>query len=164
MSIDIFGRQLVSGGSAIRGPPGIGFKITANNQYDMDNKQLCNVGDAQQPNDAVSLKIVQATLQQVSHSLELKINNNISEQQAKNNDDIRNVMTETLEHIQKLDSQVKILEQFVESITAQNREVKAILSHLKVQNDAAWKSQLIERVRANLAKKEHEGDDNQRTS
>lgn len=47
MSVDVFGRQFMGrpGIKSVssRGPPGKGFKITTNGQYDMDNKRLCNV-------------------------------------------------------------------------------------------------------------------------
>jgi len=55
MSIDVFGRTL-GAAETNRGPPGIGYKITEENQYDLENKRLCNVGTATHPNDAVNLK------------------------------------------------------------------------------------------------------------
>ena len=44
MSVDVFGRKLEqrSGGGS-RDPPGVGYKLTADGQYDADNKRLCNV-------------------------------------------------------------------------------------------------------------------------
>ena len=62
MSVDIFGRQLGEftrshGHSNTRGPPGIGFKLTADNQFDIDEKRLCNIGDPVDENDAISLKV-----------------------------------------------------------------------------------------------------------
>lgn len=55
MSVDIFGRKLLKSAerSGTRGPPGYGFKITADGQYDMNNKRLCNVGNPENLNDAV---------------------------------------------------------------------------------------------------------------
>jgi hypothetical protein len=75
MSIDIFGRPLASGRgegnkSSVRGPPGIGFKTTADDQYDIDNKRLCNIADPEHANDAVSLQSVQSILQQAVVVLE----------------------------------------------------------------------------------------------
>ena len=55
MSVDVFGRNLgnIEGS---RGPPGIGFKVTADGHYDMENKKICNVAEPQQPSDVVNLE------------------------------------------------------------------------------------------------------------
>ena len=55
MSVDVFGRNLGKTEGS-RGPPGVGFKVTTDGHYDIENKKLCNVADPQQPNDAVNLK------------------------------------------------------------------------------------------------------------
>jgi hypothetical protein len=39
-----------------KGEPGIGFKLTNDNNYDMDNKRLVNVGDPEEVKDAVNKK------------------------------------------------------------------------------------------------------------
>ena len=44
MSVDVFGRVLNKEKSA-RGPPGIGFKLTASGDYDIEKKFICNVRD-----------------------------------------------------------------------------------------------------------------------
>ena len=42
-SVDVFGGQLTKSVGGSRGPPGEGFKITLDGQYDMDNMDvLCN--------------------------------------------------------------------------------------------------------------------------
>ncbi|XP_008205591.1 uncharacterized protein LOC103315978 [Nasonia vitripennis] len=58
MSVDVFGRNLKRGEGS-RGPPGHGFKVSADGQFDLENKRLCNVAAALQPNDAVNLRAVQ---------------------------------------------------------------------------------------------------------
>lgn len=55
MSIDVFGRRLVHA-DVSRGPPGLGFKLTADGNFDIENRKLCNVGDAVDQDDAVNLK------------------------------------------------------------------------------------------------------------
>lgn len=66
MSVDVFGRAFGvarSGGGGKRGPPGPpgeGFKRTIAGHYDLEHKKLCNVGDAEEDFDAVSLKILKA--------------------------------------------------------------------------------------------------------
>ena len=36
----------------IRGPPGIGYKLTPNGNYDLENKKLSNLKPGQNDNDA----------------------------------------------------------------------------------------------------------------
>lgn len=73
MSIDKFGRRLINEkirSVSSRGPPGVGFKTTADGQYDIDNKRLCNIADPQEPNDAVSLKTLEIITRQAFAALE----------------------------------------------------------------------------------------------
>ena len=63
-SVDVFGRQLTKSFGGSRGPPGEGFKITLDGQYDMDNRRLCNVADPTSDSDVVSMKVMQSTVKQ----------------------------------------------------------------------------------------------------
>ena len=63
MSVDVFGRKQRSGGS--RGSPDVGYKLTADGQYDTDNKRLCNVALPKQLKDAVNLDALQIELRSV---------------------------------------------------------------------------------------------------
>ena len=56
MSVDVFGRQLIREKEVHRGPPGIGFSLTSEANFDIQNKRLCNVESADEPTDAVNLK------------------------------------------------------------------------------------------------------------
>lgn len=61
MSVDKFGRYkgVVRGGAVVRGPPGEGFKLTQDGNYDLERRRLCNVGDSSlAENDAVTLKVL----------------------------------------------------------------------------------------------------------
>lgn len=59
----MFGRNLKrSEGS--RGPPGVGFKVTADGQFDLEKKRLCNLAAPEEPNDAVNLHALQLTLRE----------------------------------------------------------------------------------------------------
>lgn len=58
MSVDVFGRKLGKT-KGDRGPPGFGFKVTSDGQYDIDNKKLCNIATPKQSNDAVNLDTLQ---------------------------------------------------------------------------------------------------------
>lgn len=55
MGVDVFGRRLVESKEVHRGPPGVGFTITASGDFDIENKLLCNVAEAQNNSDAVNL-------------------------------------------------------------------------------------------------------------
>lgn len=57
MSLDVFGRSVDSHANikGSRGPPGLGFKLTSDNQFDLENKRLCNVGEPVDKHDAVTL-------------------------------------------------------------------------------------------------------------
>ena len=54
MSVDVFGRNLKKSEGG-RGPPGIGFKITTDGHYDMENKRLCNLAPPNESHEAVNL-------------------------------------------------------------------------------------------------------------
>lgn len=54
MSVDVFGRKLERGGS-VPGPPGIGFILTSDGQYDVANKRICNLDNPKDQFDAVNL-------------------------------------------------------------------------------------------------------------
>ena len=57
-TIDKFGRQKFQGGRSLRGPSGIGFKLTEQGHYDIQNKILTNVAPPLSPDDAVNKEYV----------------------------------------------------------------------------------------------------------
>ena len=58
MGVDGFGRRLVESKEVHRGLPGIGFSVTASGDFDIENKLLCNVAEAQNDSDAINLALV----------------------------------------------------------------------------------------------------------
>lgn len=59
MSIDKFGHysgDLAVSSNVQRGPPGEGFKLTDDGNFNISNKRLCNVGDPELDDDAVNVK------------------------------------------------------------------------------------------------------------
>lgn len=58
MSVDVFGRTL-NKAEGTRGPPGIGFKLTKEGQFDIENKRLCNIAAPNELNEAVNLETLQ---------------------------------------------------------------------------------------------------------
>ena len=66
MSLDLFGRQLIEEKEVQRGPPGIGFVLTPESQFGIQNKRLCNVSRAIEPTDAVNLENLKSVPEEIS--------------------------------------------------------------------------------------------------
>lgn len=110
MSIDIFGRQLVKnevriGSSINRGPPGDGFKINMDGNYDMDNKRLCNIGDPVDDHDAISAKFMRDLLQEQMKSMRHTIDSNMGMVEF-----LQNMMDRCSEVIDRMEVRLKTLE------------------------------------------------------
>lgn len=82
MSVDVFGRQLIRSKEVLRGPPGIGFSLTTESNFDIQNKRLCNIGTAVDSTDAVNLAKLESSLEDLDkkihkaiHRLERKFDN-----------------------------------------------------------------------------------------
>src|SRR5436190_1138782 len=56
MSVDKFGRHEDSVRKVVRGPPGEGFFVTSDGNYDLKNKRLEKLADPASPQDAVSVR------------------------------------------------------------------------------------------------------------
>lgn len=70
MSLDVFGRKLKGkGGEGQRGLPGVGFKLTSEGNYDLENSRLENLASPLQSNDAINLKTVQDMVQMAVDSM-----------------------------------------------------------------------------------------------
>lgn len=65
MSIDVFGHVFVENKEIIKGSPGLGFQLTNEGNFDIQDKILCNVADAIGSNDAVNLRTVEKLLQDI---------------------------------------------------------------------------------------------------
>lgn len=63
MSLDVFGRSSNQSVKSSRGPPGVGFIVTTDGHFDIENKKLCNVAEASEENDAVNLKLLENSLE-----------------------------------------------------------------------------------------------------
>lgn len=68
MSVNVFGRSL-DHEDIRRGPPGIGYKLTADGQFDLDGKRLSNVAAPNELTDAVTLNILQNEIRGVLESI-----------------------------------------------------------------------------------------------
>lgn len=72
MSVDVFGRKLDKKEGS-RGPPGVGYKITEDGQYDADNKRISNVAYPHKANDAVNLDFLSQLIEAEIHTLKSEI-------------------------------------------------------------------------------------------
>lgn len=72
MSVDVFGRKL-NKKEGSRGPPGVGYKITADGQLDADDKRICNLAYPTQPSDAVNLYFITQLLDAELRSIKTTI-------------------------------------------------------------------------------------------
>lgn len=146
MSVDVFGRQLTksvvkAGVPGSRGPPGEGFKITSDGNYDMEQKRLCNVGDPAQENDAVTLKAIQSIVQQeirlvyqitsslrhdvddngvMIRSLESQFRDDVKTQRI-NSETVQDLVTRNSQLITHLEERLKALERGSSSTSDDNR-------------------------------------------
>ncbi len=57
----MFGRRTEKP-EATRGPPGIGYKLTQEGQFDIENKRICNLAAPVDKSDAVNLKSLQQAI------------------------------------------------------------------------------------------------------
>ena len=62
MSVDVFGQNL-KGRESIRDPPGVGYEITFDGQFDLENNRLCNVGTPNNLHDAVNVQSLQCIME-----------------------------------------------------------------------------------------------------
>lgn len=63
MSVDVFGRRREKAESS-RGIPGIGYKLTQDGQYDIENKRICNLASPLELNDAVNFYTFQQVIKE----------------------------------------------------------------------------------------------------
>lgn len=85
MSVDKFGRHQTSTLQArLRGPPGVGFKTTAEGDYDMNSKRLRMVGKPQDVDDAVTVNYINDNCLQLKKADETRIFFDASKQVIRN--------------------------------------------------------------------------------
>ena len=74
VSVDVFGQQLMRYGVSQRGPPGVGFKLTADGQYDLETRRLCFVANPERPTDAATLQSVQEIVREAFTTINRQLN------------------------------------------------------------------------------------------
>lgn len=155
MSNDIFGRQLNEkksvgigirglpgrpgppGPPGIRGPPGSGFDLTIDGNYNINNKKLCNLAEPTAESDAVNLKTMKNRIQQevqtiypITTRLLTKIDENKTIINSLTSEfyNKREHMHNTFEEVQKHVIQNSLL------ITQLDERLKTLESHSELKN------------------------------
>lgn len=101
MSVDVFGRTLIDNKKVKKGPPGIGFLLTDDGNFNIDGKRLCNIASPEDSNDAINLNFLKTFLEsKVWMTPSVVIADNyekiLNEQRTKLNDFLKNVVFELL--------------------------------------------------------------------
>ena len=113
MSVDAFGRVLKRfKGGGERGPPGLGYKLTSDGHFDVDNKKLCNLADPSHAGDAVNLKILKTLIESEIKDI-FKITTSLREE-------IDNLLLDLKKHRSEIDENVTRL--YIEIQNARSKE------------------------------------------
>lgn len=115
MSVNVFGHSLSSKENT-RGPPGIGYKLTSEGQFDVENKRLCNLAAPKQLKDAVNLE----TLKQIMHNEE------------------RHLIEITLKLRSDVDNLLVMMEANQDEIDQQLKSIKVQLD--RIQESEQWRT------------------------
>ena len=109
MSVDVFGRQLMNSKEIHRGPAGVGFTLTNEGNFNIQNKRLCNIDPPIDSNDAVNLNTL--------NTVELKLREELRQMQ--------NFCIQVIKHIESLNYKIKTLNQTVsfDNLTAIVQEI-----------------------------------------
>lgn len=108
MSINVFGHIFRKSEGDNRGHPGIGYKITSDGQYNIENKRLCNVGDPKEINDVINLVTLQKEI------------NSLKNDQEKLNIMMGNVNKIFLEKIRNLQNDIITIKEIIAQIIDKN--------------------------------------------
>ena len=140
MSIDVFGHSLNRAVSASRGscgPSSVGFKVTSDGNYEIDEKRLYSVEDAEEQYDANNLRLVQRivqneirTLYEVTLSMRNEINSNNIRIQS-----VQERINETMKN-QEIDTEQKLVLQNTKLIAQSDMRLNALENGPKETNSS----------------------------
>lgn len=135
MSVDVFGRTFIDDDKKLKkGPPGIGFQLTDDGNFNIDGKRLCNVAPPQDSNDAINLDFLQKFIENKNWkdpSVVIVDNylKNLDDQRKKLNDFLKDVVFTLLmewkefkqqrgENYSKIDGLMEQLDSYDESLNS----------------------------------------------
>lgn len=110
MSVDVFGRQLIYQKEIHKGPPGLGFILTNDGNYDIEKKKLSNVGVAVKEFDAINLRFFNSRLKKFNKDIIQNVEEHIHKQELRNIDKfniIDNKFVQVFEKIDKINTELE---------------------------------------------------------
>lgn len=104
-NVSKFGSSVKNSAVAIRGPPGVGFKRTADGDYDMQNKRLVNVVVGKDKRDAINKDYLDAIVSSQNNKI-IKLAQNI-DAVLKDNIKLNKINVNSSNTYQQLDTKLK---------------------------------------------------------
>lgn len=134
MSVDKFGRYI--GGSAYRrGPPGEGFKRTADGDYDMQNRLLRNVATPFKNEDAANLETVDNKCSSLEEIMSLRTKTMIEQRFSEHNEKVTEMVSKAYHTVSPvLDSLVEFQGQMVPAVETLKKNIANLEEEVKRQN------------------------------
>ena len=77
MSVNVFGHSLSKNKTGSRGPPGIGYKLTSDGHFDIENKRICNIANPSEQADAVNLLTLIRTVRENKETLKKELDQEV---------------------------------------------------------------------------------------
>src|SRR6185436_1908366 len=120
----------------VKGDPGIGFKLTNDDNYDMKNKKLCNTQDPEEDKDVATKSYVLNINQQISNHIQ-DVDNKYSSETSKINALITTKSIENNERLKSFsDTTEKIINLKCDTINKKILQNKETFQALKRSTDA----------------------------
>lgn len=122
MNIDLFGRSKIRPKEGPKGDKGIGFKLTKDRNYDMQNKRITNLSNGVDEFDAVNKQYVDTILLFIQ-SLKQRIDT-IEKKSENTSKDVKNFNQWVLEHNIADDEREDVFNKYQQSIERDLKEFK----------------------------------------
>lgn len=131
-SIDKFGRRKGSRCVGHRGPQGIGFNLTNEKQYDIQGKQLKNIGDPIDEKDCATLKYVNLVVSQSTNLITDTFIGYIKKERDQTIDEVTKLIKNSETKMIEIINEVK-----AELIALKNENRKQFEAHINLLQDVS---------------------------
>lgn len=157
MTVDKFGRAAHpagKGGRQQQGPPGVGFKLTINKDFDVERKKICNLANPQNDMDAVNMQstlVIKSTDDYVSARKRrlIDLKEPIAESDAVTKKYVHDAISKISDHIL---SQCMLLEPTTnQNFYARNKQINAVAQPSK-DEDATNKKYVDKEIKRKIHK------------
>lgn len=164
-TIDKFGRQrtALSKSIVVRGPPGVGFNITADNHFDIQNKRLKNIGEPVDNQDGVTRNYVDKNIGKCMKDFKEShiafMENQWSDYSKFIYNKISEMIDEVRQYIQKEISEVnKLAEENYNTLHASISKVYHTVQEFRVNNTSSTESKSLDLAEEEAEKGKHQFD------